>query len=148
MPSVSELYTSQNRFARLGRCQCLIRFSSPMCSGKGSGAKKAIFQAAFTARSLALQQGREAPLLGLLFKKVGAALGGRMKLGITGGGPISGEVQNFVRVAMHFNLVQVSVAGEEGWRFLVVLPRTSHPHWLARLLPRATVSRKRAPTAP
>jgi len=30
-----------------------------------------------------------------------------MKLGVTGGGPISADVQNFVRVAMHFNLVQV-----------------------------------------
>jgi len=30
-----------------------------------------------------------------------------MKLGVTGGGPISADVQNFIRVAMHFNLVQV-----------------------------------------
>jgi long-chain acyl-CoA synthetase len=74
--------------------------------GKGSGATQALFQAAFAARSAALQQGRDCPLLGLLFKKVGGALGGRMKLGVTGGGPISADVQNFVRVAMHFNLVQ------------------------------------------
>jgi len=74
--------------------------------GKGSGVTQALFQAAFTARSTAIQQGRECPLLGLLFKKVGGALGGRMKLGVTGGGPISADVQNFVRVAMHFNLVQ------------------------------------------
>jgi long-subunit acyl-CoA synthetase (AMP-forming) len=45
-------------------------------------------------------------LLGLIFKKVGAMLGGRMKLGVTGGGPVSADVQNFVRTAMHFNLVQ------------------------------------------
>jgi long-chain acyl-CoA synthetase len=67
---------------------------------------RAIFQAAFSARSAALQQGREAPLLGLLFKKVGGALGGRVKVAISGGGPLNAEVQNFIRVAMHFNLIQ------------------------------------------
>jgi len=74
--------------------------------GKAGGVMQTIFQAAFSARSAALQQGRETPLLGLLFKKVGGALGGRVKTAITGGGPISADVQNFVRVAMHFNLVQ------------------------------------------
>jgi long-chain acyl-CoA synthetase len=65
-----------------------------------------LLQAAFSARSAALTQGREAPLLGLLFKKVGKMLGGRVKVAVTGGGPISADVQNFIRVAMHFNLVQ------------------------------------------
>jgi len=74
--------------------------------GKGSGVVKTIFQAAFCARSAALQQGRDCPLLGLLFKKVGSALGGRIKLAISGGGPISSDIQNFIRVAMKFNLVQ------------------------------------------
>jgi long-chain acyl-CoA synthetase len=74
---------------------------------KGSAVGRAVFQAAFSARSRALQQGRESPLLGLLFKKkVGAVLGGRVKLAVTGGGPIAADVQNFIRVAMHFNLVQ------------------------------------------
>jgi len=74
---------------------------------KGSAISRAIFQAAFSARSRALQQGRESPLLGLLFKKkVGAMLGGRVKIAVTGGGPISADVQNFIRVAMHFNLIQ------------------------------------------
>jgi long-chain acyl-CoA synthetase len=74
--------------------------------GKSGGVMRTIFQAAFSARSAALQQGRETPLLGLLFKKVGGALGGRVKAAVTGGGPISADVQNFIRVAMHFNLVQ------------------------------------------
>jgi long-chain acyl-CoA synthetase len=63
---------------------------------------KTIFQAAFSARTAALRQGREAPLLGLLFKKVGSMLGGRVKVGISGGGPLNADVQNFIRVAMHF----------------------------------------------
>jgi len=67
---------------------------------------KAIFQAAFAARSAALRQGRETPLLGLLFKKIGGMLGGRVKVAISGGGPVNADVQNFIRVAMHFNLVQ------------------------------------------
>jgi long-chain acyl-CoA synthetase len=70
--------------------------------GKSGGVMQTVFQAAFSARSAAIQQGRECPLLGLLFKKVGGALGGRLKMAITGGGPISSDIQNFVRVAMHF----------------------------------------------
>ena len=38
--------------------------------------------------------------------QVGKMLGGRVKVAVTGGGPISADVQNFIRVAMHFNLVQ------------------------------------------
>jgi long-subunit acyl-CoA synthetase (AMP-forming) len=34
--------------------------------------------------------------------KVGSALGGRIKMALTGGGPISADIQNFIRVAMHF----------------------------------------------
>jgi len=40
-------------------------------------------------------------------EQVGCVLGGRVKVAVTGGGPISADVQNFIRVAMHFNLVQV-----------------------------------------
>jgi hypothetical protein len=41
--------------------------------GKSGGVTQTLFQAAFTARSLALQQGRESPILGLLFKKARGA---------------------------------------------------------------------------
>ena len=75
------------------------------------GATKPIVQGLmnliFVMRSMALSQGRDTPLLKLLFKKkFYAVLGGRMKIGITGGGPISSEVQNWVRTALCFNLVQ------------------------------------------
>ena len=74
--------------------------------GKGSPVVKTLFVAAFAARSLALKQGRSSPLLSLIFKKTYKMLGGRLKLCVSGGGPVSSEIQNFIRVAFKVNLVQ------------------------------------------
>ena len=60
---------------------------------------RAVFKAGFAARTRALKSGRDTPLFNLLFKKVGGVLGGRVKLAVTGGGPISADVQNFIRVS-------------------------------------------------
>mmetsp|Transcript_39453 Transcript_39453/g.91538 ORF Transcript_39453/g.91538 Transcript_39453/m.91538 type:complete len:760 (-) Transcript_39453:97-2376(-) len=73
----------------------------------GSAMRRFLFEVAFVARSRALQQGRDAPLFkALVFSKLSGMLGGRLKLGISGGGPISAEVQNFVRVAFATPLLQ------------------------------------------
>jgi len=74
--------------------------------GKGSAVSRIIFEAAFAAVKNA-QSWRYCPLLNLLFtKKVGAVVGGRMKTGISGGGPLSNEVQSFCRIAFGFPLIQ------------------------------------------
>ena len=45
-------------------------------------------------------------MIDVLFKKTYVMLGGRLKLCTTGGGPISPDVQNFIRVVFKTNLVQ------------------------------------------
>ena len=45
-------------------------------------------------------------MVDILFKTTYKILGGRLKLAITGGGPISPDVQNFIRVVFKTNLVQ------------------------------------------
>jgi len=42
----------------------------------------------------------------LIFKTLVELLGGRMKMGISGGGPISADVQNFIRVGFQMPLIQ------------------------------------------
>merc|ERR1711935_40781 len=49
---------------------------------------------------------RHCPLLSLIFKKVQAMTGGRLKMGISGGGPISADVQDFIRTVFGMPLVQ------------------------------------------
>jgi len=75
--------------------------------GKSSSLKRFMFQVAFAGRYRALQQGRESPLFKVMvFRTLRNLLGGRLKIGITGGGPISADVQNFIRVAFCMPLVQ------------------------------------------
>lgn len=77
----------------------------------GVGAQSSIiqwlFQVAYSACYYARKQGRSCPLLNLLvFKKVQKLVGGRLKFGISGGGPISADVQDFMAVVGGFPLIQ------------------------------------------
>lgn len=75
--------------------------------GKSSAVIQWLFQVAFNGRNWALQQGRESPIFkALAFKKLTDMMGGRLKLGITGGGPIAGDVQSFIRVCFGIPLLQ------------------------------------------
>jgi len=74
--------------------------------GKGSPVVQSVFLAAFAARSLALKQGRTAPLCSKFFKKMHDMMGVRLKLCVSGGGPISADIQNFIRVGFNVNLIQ------------------------------------------
>jgi len=75
--------------------------------GKGSPVAQFLFQAAYSARYFATMQGRESPLFkAVVFKKLVNMLGGNLKCGITGGGPISADVQGFIRTAFCFPLLQ------------------------------------------
>jgi long-chain acyl-CoA synthetase len=74
--------------------------------GQQSPVVQSLFLAAFAARSAALKSGRDTPVCNAIFKKTYAMLGGRLKLCISGGGPLSPDIQNFIRVAFKVNLVQ------------------------------------------
>mmetsp|Transcript_136672 Transcript_136672/g.241015 ORF Transcript_136672/g.241015 Transcript_136672/m.241015 type:complete len:777 (-) Transcript_136672:54-2384(-) len=75
--------------------------------GKMSPVLKYLFQVAFSGRHWAVQQYRDSPLFkAVVLKKLKAMMGGNLKLGITGGGPIAGDVQNFIRVAFSIPLLQ------------------------------------------
>eukprot|EP00994_Dinema_validum_P000817 NODE_115_length_2475_cov_53.618302_g81_i0.p1 GENE.NODE_115_length_2475_cov_53.618302_g81_i0~~NODE_115_length_2475_cov_53.618302_g81_i0.p1 ORF type:complete len:761 (+),score=210.35 NODE_115_length_2475_cov_53.618302_g81_i0:62-2344(+) len=68
---------------------------------------KAIMAAAFATKKWSFPIGKSTPLFNLLvFKKFKTTTGGRLKFGISGGGPISPEVQDWVRCALDCPLVQ------------------------------------------
>mmetsp|Transcript_103575 Transcript_103575/g.259755 ORF Transcript_103575/g.259755 Transcript_103575/m.259755 type:complete len:784 (-) Transcript_103575:114-2465(-) len=75
--------------------------------GKTSGVKKFLFQVAYSGRHFALAQGRDSPLFkALVFKTLSSMMGGRLKIGCSGGGPISADVQTFIRTAFSIPLIQ------------------------------------------
>lgn len=75
--------------------------------GKASPIAKALVELAFDIKRLSQPYGKSTPLFDLLvFKKFKAVVGGRLKVGISGGGPISPEVQEWVRSALCAPLVQ------------------------------------------
>jgi len=75
--------------------------------GKGSATKRFLFQVAYTARYFAAAQNRESPLFkAVVFSKLQEMLGGNLAVGLTGGGPISADVQGFIRTAFCLPLLQ------------------------------------------
>lgn len=66
-----------------------------------------LVKTAFQARAFALKNGFDTPLFkALVFKKFAAALGGRMRYALSGGGALNSEVQDFTRVCFGLPLVQ------------------------------------------
>mmetsp|Transcript_8852 Transcript_8852/g.21131 ORF Transcript_8852/g.21131 Transcript_8852/m.21131 type:complete len:745 (-) Transcript_8852:140-2374(-) len=66
-----------------------------------------LFKLAMKVKKVAVRQNRYTPLFDLLvFKKFKSMLGGSMKFTLSGGGAISGEVQEWVRAAFSCPLVQ------------------------------------------
>jgi len=62
---------------------------------------------AFEAKAVADKYGYDTPLFNaLVFKKFKAAVGGRLRFAISGGGPLNGEVQDFIRMAFGFPICQ------------------------------------------
>ncbi|KAL7561234.1 hypothetical protein ACA910_004155 [Epithemia clementina (nom. ined.)] len=73
----------------------------------GSPIVQFLFKTAIEWRSFAIKHGFDAPLFKLLvFKKLKKAVGGQLRLGVSGGGPINAEVQDFVRTAFGMSLIQ------------------------------------------
>lgn len=66
-----------------------------------------LVKVAFEWRSFALKNGFDTPLFkALVFKKFKAAVGGRLRFGLSGGGPLNEEVQDFVRCAFGIDICQ------------------------------------------
>jgi long-chain acyl-CoA synthetase len=58
-------------------------------------------------RKFAVTYGLDTPLFNaLVFKKFKKAVGGNLKWALSGGGPLNGEVQEFIRVAFNLPLIQ------------------------------------------
>jgi long-chain acyl-CoA synthetase len=59
-----------------------------------------LVKTAFEWRSFALRNGFDTPLFkALVFKKFSVVVGGKLRLGVSGGGPLNGEIQDFCRTA-------------------------------------------------
>jgi len=75
--------------------------------GAGSPVAQFLVKTALEWRTFALKNGFDTPLFkALVFKKFAKAVGGKLRLGVSGGGPCNTEVQDFVRTAFGITFVQ------------------------------------------
>jgi len=66
-----------------------------------------LVQTAFQWRTFAIEHGFDTPLFkALVFKKFSAALGGKLRKGLSGGGPLNSEVQVFIRTCFGIPFIQ------------------------------------------
>lgn len=73
----------------------------------GSFVARFLVKTAFEWRTFALKHGFDTPLFkALVFKKFSKVTGGKLRLGVSGGGPINGSVQEFCRTAFGFHFIQ------------------------------------------
>jgi long-chain acyl-CoA synthetase len=73
----------------------------------GSPITQFLVKTAFEWRGFALKHGFDTPLFkALVFKKFAHAVGGKLRLGLSGGGPLNTDVQDFCRTAFGCALVQ------------------------------------------
>ena len=74
---------------------------------KSSPVAQALVHTALEWRAFATSIGLDTPLFNaIVFKKFKAAVGGNIRWALSGGGPLNGEVQDFIRTAFGFPLVQ------------------------------------------
>ena len=75
--------------------------------GRGGPTFQKMFNWAYEYRLKALRNGESTPILDtLLFKAFRAQLGGRIKVIVTGGAPLSGACHDFIRVSMGASVIQ------------------------------------------
>jgi long-chain acyl-CoA synthetase len=73
----------------------------------GSPVAQFLVKTAFEWRGFALKHGFDTPLFkALVFKKFSKVTGGKLRYGLSGGGPLNLEVQEFVRAAFGIDIVQ------------------------------------------
>ncbi|EER05386.1 Long-chain-fatty-acid--CoA ligase, putative [Perkinsus marinus ATCC 50983] len=69
--------------------------------------KRSLINAAFESKAKAIENGRFTPIFDrLVFSKFGALLGGQVRICVSGGGPLSGDVQRWVRTAFGCRVIQ------------------------------------------
>lgn len=79
--------------------QAKVALSSPVA--------QFLVNTAFQAREFAMNHGYDTPLFNaLVFKKFSKVVGGRLRLALSGGGPLNSEVQVFVRTCFGCPLIQ------------------------------------------
>lgn len=79
----------------------------------GSPVAQFLVKVAFEWRTFALKNGFDTPLFkALVFKKLKKATGGKLRMGVSGGGPLNTEVQDFCRTAFGIGMVQGYVRRE------------------------------------
>lgn len=74
---------------------------------KSSPIAQVLVTTALQWRTVAIKYGLDTPLFNaIVFKKFKMAVGGKLRWALSGGGPLNGEVQEFIRVAFGFSLIQ------------------------------------------
>lgn len=69
--------------------------------------KKWLFNTAYAAKKAAIEEGRDTPLWNaILFNKLRALMGGRVRFILSGGAPLSAQTHEFVRVCFNAAVVQ------------------------------------------
>ena len=82
----------------------------------GSPVAKFLVSTAMEWRTFALKNGFDTPLFkALVFKKFSKVVGGKLRLGLSGGGPCNVEVQDFIRTAFGITFVQGYVRFSRMW---------------------------------
>ncbi|KAF4674242.1 Long-chain-fatty-acid--CoA ligase 3 [Perkinsus chesapeaki] len=72
-----------------------------------SPTKRSLINAAFESKAKAIENGRFTPIFDrLVFSKFKALFGGRISLCVSGGGPLSGDVQRWIRTAFGCRIIQ------------------------------------------
>lgn len=90
-----------------------------------SPVKQVLFHTAIQWRTFAVKLGLDTPLFNaIVFKKLKKVVGGHLQWALSGGGPLNGEVQEFIRVAFDVPLVQgyVGVRGHCDCLSLWIVP--------------------------
>jgi long-chain acyl-CoA synthetase len=73
----------------------------------GSPLTRFLVETAFQARIFAMNHGFDTPLFkALVFKKFGKVVGGKLRIALSGGGPLNSEVQVFIRTCFGCPLFQ------------------------------------------
>jgi len=94
LPGVPKIWDSFRK-AMLGQASELSSF------------KQYMFKVAYAGKAYALAHGRDSPLFNLLvFNKIYKLLGGNLELAISGGGPLSAETHEFLKIVCKLPLIQ------------------------------------------
>lgn len=94
-------------FAGVPRVYDTIRKGALEMVSKGSWLKQWLFNTAYASKSSAIVKNEDTPFWNwLVFSKVGALFGGRLRMLISGGAPLGADTQQFLKVAIGCDILQ------------------------------------------